>query len=204
MSKKRRRYLAYSPMSPGRKDWKAKHGSRWSPYGACDYEWKAPKVVRPVLLSELPATGRVFVRDAANPVAIYVLIDPRTEEIRYIGKTTQRSDIRLRQHLEKPTNRNMRQWFMALGFDGQAPKIRLITCCPHASWEREESRWIRWARELGARLLNYDPGGECRKHGGKLNTYGQVKRTISRRDGIRFRAIAAQDLYRRTHGQKSR
>jgi hypothetical protein len=182
-------------MSPGRKNWKAKGGSGWSPYGKCDFEWRAPRSVRKVLLSELPSSGRTLQRDTANPVAIYALIDPRTDEIRYVGKTTQRSDVRLRQHFENPTNRNMRQWFKSLGFDGLAPKIRLITCCPLAVWEREESRWIRWARERGARLLNFDPGGQCRKPGGKLNAYGRAKGLIAKRDGVRFRKVAAADLY---------
>ena len=173
------------------------HGSRWSPYGAADMSWSAPSRIREVLLSELPAGGRIMVRTQENRAAIYALINPMTGEIRYIGKTTQRSDIRLAQHLESPTNANMRKWIENLRAVGTTPKIRLITCCPVAEWQHHESRWIRWARELGARLLNVDPGGQVRKPGSrKLTTYGRTKRFIKGRDGVGFTMGAARDVWR--------
>lgn len=176
------------------------HGSRWSPFGAVDMKWCAPSKLRPVVLSELPADGRIMARTSENRAAIYALIDPSTDEIRYIGKTVQRSDVRLQQHVESPTNANMRKWIANLRAVGMEPKIRLITCCPIAEWQHHESRWIRWARELGARLLNVDPGGECRRPGGKLNPYGRAKRLIRDRDGVGFTMAAARDVWRPQKG----
>lgn len=177
-----------------RKHW---HGSRWSPFGAADMSWHAPSRLRPVTLAELPTDGRITERSQVNRAAIYALIDPTTQEIRYIGKTNQRSDNRLRQHIEHPTNANMRRWIANLIAAGTPPKIRLITCCPLAEWQHHESRWIRWARELGARLLNFDPGGECRRPGGrKLTIYGRTKRFIRGRDGVGFTMAAARDVWR--------
>lgn len=157
--------------------------------------WLAPRSVRPVLLAEIPSSGRIMERSQVNRAAIYALVDPATTEIRYIGKTVQRSDIRLQQHLENPTNANMRKWLANLREAGVAPKIRLITCCPVEEWQFHESKWIRWARELGARLLNVDPGGECRTKTGSLNRYGKTKRFIRGRDGVGFTRQAARDLW---------
>ena len=182
-------------------EWRRWHGSRWSPYGAADMSWCAPNGLRPVLFAEVPADGRVMVRSRENRAAIYALIDPVSTEIRYVGKTTQRSDIRLRQHIQCPTNANMRRWLERLQAIGVAPRIRLITCCPVAEWQRHESRWILWAREKGARLLNVDPGGECRRPGGRLNVYGRTKKFIGKRDGVVFNPNAAKDVWRRGGGR---
>lgn len=134
-------------------------------------------------MSDLPGNERNLRRTRTDYVVIYALVDPRTGEIRYIGKTEKRLANRLEEHTAWPVNSGMRQWLAELHLVGLKPQIEPITCCGEQWWQGKEAFWIRWARIHGAHLLNRDPGGECRKKSGSLNTTGKVKNFIAKKLG---------------------
>ena len=96
---------------------------------------------------------------------IYALIDPRSGEIRYIGKTVRTAHRRLRRHLarcyldEGDTHKN--RWLRQLLALGIEPRIEILERC---STEDEltvaECRHIAEHRALGCRLTNSTDGGE--------------------------------------------
>jgi hypothetical protein len=134
-------------------------------------------------MSDLPENDRNLRRTRIDYIVIYALVDPRTGEIRYIGKTEKRIAKRLEEHIASPVNSGMRHWIAELHAAGLKPKIEPITCCGQQWWKGKEAFWIRWARIHGAHLLNRDPGGECRNRDGSLNTTGKVKNFIAKRLG---------------------
>jgi hypothetical protein len=93
---------------------------------------------------------------------VYGLIDPRTDELRYIGQTVALK-YRLRHHW-KPTSlakqTYVARWLRGLRADGLRPLARVIeeTDQPYEA----EQRWIVHYRNLGCRLTNLQdkgPGG---------------------------------------------
>jgi hypothetical protein len=134
---------------------------------------------------DLPIGERNLRRTRTDYVVIYALVDPRSGEIRYIGKTEKRIAQRLAEHVQWPVNASMRSWIAEVQTVGALPRIEPITCCGAQWWEGKEAYWIRWARLRGGRLLNRDPGGVCRKPCGKLNTTGRVKNYIAKKFGRR-------------------
>lgn len=99
--------------------------------------------------------------------SIYVLKDPRSEEIRYVGKTTNLR-VRFNSHLAvarigRPERVNhidshCARWIRCLLRDEIRPKMEVIETTEHAS-ERERF-WIKHFRMHGARLTNHTDGGE--------------------------------------------
>lgn len=86
--------------------------------------------------------------------AIYALIDPRDNKIRYIGKTTQPILNRLAGHLAQPTNPAMRVWINSLALQGLTPRIETVTTTTVARLDTEEQRQIHRHAKAGHRLLN--------------------------------------------------
>jgi len=86
--------------------------------------------------------------------AIYALIDPRDDKIRYIGKTTQPILTRLAGHLANPTNPGMRVWINGLTLGGLTPRIEVVATASEARLDAEEKRQISRHLKQGHRLLN--------------------------------------------------
>jgi len=89
---------------------------------------------------------------------IYALSDPRTEQVRYVGKTV-RLDARVKDHLrDRGTNRKAR-WLTALVAAGLEP---LVTVLQRGTddWQAAECAWIAHYRAAGADLTNLTPGGD--------------------------------------------
>ncbi|MBK3841724.1 GIY-YIG nuclease family protein [Paraburkholderia aspalathi] len=93
--------------------------------------------------------------------SIYVLRDPRTNEIRYVGKTIQTLQTRLAGHLfdsaKKRTHRD--KWISHLLLLGLKPQIEEIERTL-GNWAERESFWILFYRRAGAKLTNHTDGGE--------------------------------------------
>ena len=92
---------------------------------------------------------------------IYGLIDPRTNELRYVGKTRDPAS-RLREHLlscklRRKTHCN--HWLRSVMDDGARPEIFVLEDVPSDRWEEAEQFWIGYARMLGADLTNHTLGG---------------------------------------------
>jgi hypothetical protein len=95
---------------------------------------------------------------------IYALVDPRTGEDRYVGKTSKALAVRLREHLGDARRRKFEslprfRWINALALDGLAPLIRCLDTCGD-EWQPVEMLWIKRLRAAGATLLNCTDGGE--------------------------------------------
>lgn len=101
-------------------------------------------------------------------VYIYALRDPRSDAIRYIGKTKS-----LRQRLEAhaqdaKSNKGKAGWFAELAACGLTPEMVTLQVCDSDTWRDAEIAWIAKGRAAGWPLFNITDGGE---EGGKLH-YG--------------------------------
>lgn len=92
-------------------------------------------------------------------VAIYGLIDPRTEELRYVGKTVNparrmsdyRNPLRGKSH-----NKN---WLLNLKEADLEPEMIIIEEVDRSVWKESEIFWIAYFRSIGCNLNNHREGG---------------------------------------------
>lgn len=102
---------------------------------------------------------------ATKPTFIYGLIDPRNQQLRYVGKTVlapqRRTDVhRLRARAE-PHKRHSMAWILGLEREGLKPEIEILeTIEPGGNWVEAEQFWIAYFRMVGANLCNHSAGGE--------------------------------------------
>ncbi len=93
---------------------------------------------------------------------IYVLIDPRTKEVRYVGVTTRKLNWRLNEHIsraQKGGKLYRDNWIRQVLADGHRPKLLPLETVG-TDWVQAEQYWISFYREAGARLTNLSAGGE--------------------------------------------
>ena len=97
---------------------------------------------------------------ADTETRIYVLKDPTTLEIRYVGKTTYKLSTRLTQHMSisKRDNTYRSKWIKSL--KGVKPVIEEIDICTWTESENLEIYYINYYKEMGVRLTNTSIGGE--------------------------------------------
>lgn len=89
---------------------------------------------------------------------IYGLFDPRTGELRYVGKARD-AQKRLKGHLSARRRTPLYDWIGALRALGLAPDMRVLeTVAPH-EWQAAERRLIARHRQT-SRLLNVADGGD--------------------------------------------
>jgi hypothetical protein len=95
-------------------------------------------------------------------VNIYILIDPRDNEIRYVGKTIQSLRDRLKGHVDKSKVRTDHRslWITQLLRLGYRPRIELIQTVGSHDWRIAEPYWIGYYRSLGCDLTNGTEGGD--------------------------------------------
>lgn len=93
---------------------------------------------------------------------IYALLDQRTRECRYIGKTRVGLRERLRRHIKdarrSPGARKCTSWVFSLLSTGISPEIVQIEECGE-DWQEPERFWIAYMRYVGANLTNMREGG---------------------------------------------
>jgi len=93
---------------------------------------------------------------------IYVLKDPLTYEVRYVGKTTLPLSYRLTDHVstgKKPTNYRT-FWIKSILKQGLRPLIEELDSCVWEESQQLEIDYIREYRLLGYNLVNLSDGGE--------------------------------------------
>ena len=94
---------------------------------------------------------------------IYILKDPRTLEIRYVGKTVLHIDKRLQEHVaeaQKSQKTYKQRGIFSLLRIGLFPLIEAIETGAGNNWAEAECRWLAFHRANGARLWNATDGGE--------------------------------------------
>lgn len=108
-------------------------------------------------------------------VFIYALKDPRTEEIRYIGKTKNLRE-RMQKHcsnLSKEHNHRV-CWIRQLQRLGLQPQVEIIDEVSIEEWPSWEVAYIEFFRSVGCNLVNCTSGGE-----GINNPTAEVRAKIS-------------------------
>lgn len=96
---------------------------------------------------------------------IYGLIDPRNQQLRYVGKTVLEPPKRLSVHQwrarKEPHKRHSMAWLLGLDRAGLSAEIFVIEEVPAgADWVAAEQFWIGYFRMIGADLCNHTTGGE--------------------------------------------
>jgi hypothetical protein len=120
-------------------------------------EWlTTKKLAQPMPADALPAD--------ANPWQtkyIYALVDPETEEIRYIGKSIRPSE-RLANHINEPqSNCHRSHWLHSLKAKGLKPILLIIEeLSGNWPWQEAERYWIAFGHAQGWPLTNNTSGGD--------------------------------------------
>lgn len=94
--------------------------------------------------------------------SIYGLVDPRTNDIRYIGKADNPSK-RLIRHVwdaQRGTVTHKCSWLRQLLSEGLMPNLIVLEIVPIDDWPIAESRWIKTGRRNGWPLTNLTDGGD--------------------------------------------
>lgn len=92
---------------------------------------------------------------------IYTLTDPRTKEVRYVGKAnnlTQRYKAHLNRARKHQTHK--KNWLEQLKREGLRPIIEVVDIVPVGDWRYWERYWIAQMRQWGFNLVNHTDGGD--------------------------------------------
>src|SRR5215472_11891881 len=122
---------------------------------------------------------------------IYVLRCPRTNAIRYVGKTTQIPRNRLRTHIAESQVQSAtsarNRWVASLVAIGLRPTIEVVESGSGNAWKDSERWWIAFYRTQGVELTNGTPEQNAR-----YSREGQARRTPEQRSEASRKANAAQ------------
>lgn len=91
---------------------------------------------------------------------VYVLVDPRDGEVRYVGWTVRTLAQRLMSHLKAAGDNHRTRWIAVLKRDGLRPIIRLLQPVTANEAPAAERYWIALLRTRACRLVNATDGGE--------------------------------------------
>ena len=118
---------------------------------------------------------------------IYILIDPETQQVRYVGKANNISQ-RYKAHLNRARKHQIHKlnWINSLKTKRLKPIIEVIDVVPIENWVFWETYWISQFKTWGFDLINYTNGGEGTtfgnqtsfKKGHKPWNYGTAKPKI--------------------------
>lgn len=108
-------------------------------------------------------------------VYIYILIDPNTNYVRYVGKSIN-PERRLKDHIYNKKKTHCSYWIQSLGKDKQEP-ILIIIDCINGNWEFWEQHYISLYKSWGFKLCNHTNGGEG-NHGVKLSEETKKKMSL--------------------------
>jgi group I intron endonuclease len=94
-------------------------------------------------------------------VFIYGLIDPNTNELRYVGKSVN-PKMRLRKHISERSKHDSYKdrWVRKLYRDGKKPELLIIDEVLKSNWQFWEIHYISYFKGIGCRLTNGTIGGD--------------------------------------------
>lgn len=90
---------------------------------------------------------------------LYLLSNPETMEVRYVGKTVDPRS-RYRKHLTQKNNSYKNQWLKSLKKQFLKPKMIIINVFEESIIDTEEKKLIKKLRDKGVRLTNITDGGD--------------------------------------------
>jgi group I intron endonuclease len=99
---------------------------------------------------------------------IYVLIDPITNEIKYVGKSD-KPDRRFKKHLKEDKNTYKNNWIKSLTSIGQEPIMEIMDEVLFSEWSFWEKYWISQLKSWGFKLTNLTEGGDGGNFGYLVN-----------------------------------
>jgi len=92
-------------------------------------------------------------------VTIYALLDPRDNQIRYIGKAKNLKK-RVIEHLKLRERTYKNNWLKSIVALGLKPKVKVLEIVNDDDWQDKERYYIKYYKDLGCRLTNMTEGGE--------------------------------------------
>lgn len=126
-------------------------------------------------------------------VTIYCLVDPRTSEIRYVGKAINPGKRFYAHVLVHRSNTHKSAWIRQMLKDGIRPILEVLEVIENSNdqdWQEVEKFWINYLRFIGCRLTNQFTGG----HGGR-------KASPETREKLR---VAMIEFYRKNPQERSK
>ena len=92
---------------------------------------------------------------------IYTLIDPETQQVRYVGKANNISQ-RYKAHLNRARKHQIHKlnWINSLKNKGLKPIIEVVAIVPIENWQFWETYWISQFKSWGFNLTNSTIGGD--------------------------------------------
>lgn len=91
--------------------------------------------------------------------AIYALVCPLSDTVRYVGKSIH-PEKRYYQHLWDKSKSHKTNWIKSLAESGLTPKLLILEEVMGSNWVEAEQRWIQHYKALGIKLTNLTEGGE--------------------------------------------
>jgi len=92
---------------------------------------------------------------------IYVLKDPETLDIRYVGKTTcLKRRFKSHKCLKATKGTHLSSWIVSLRNKGLLPLMETVDIVEGAGWREKESYYIEFYKNQGFDLVNLTSGGE--------------------------------------------
>lgn len=131
-----------------------------------------------------------------KPIYVYVLTDPRTGDVRYVG-VTDNPKKRLQGHIRdvKREKTHKANWIKSLLRDGLNPIMTLIDETDNENWQQCEIGWIAHYRAMGCNLVNSTDGGD-----GVRNPSEETRKRMSESAKVKI----FTNEHRRKIGDKSR
>lgn len=110
---------------------------------------------------------------------IYCLIDPRTNQVRYIGKSDHPTQ-RYKEHLYQNRKTYLKDWVKSLKKENLKPELIILDEVLLSEWEFWEKHYISLYKSWGFKLCNMTEGGD-----GIIHTE-EIKAKISKATLLRF------------------
>lgn len=134
--------------------WYNKHMNNVLPGQCLPHSQAWTNLLRRLVVNTLPLHAQ-----DGNTTFIYALVDPRTQQIRYVGKAND-PQHRLRDHLREKRKSYKNSWIKELRDNGLVPELQIVEEVPVTNWMERERYWIAYYRDLGMALVNGTDGGD--------------------------------------------
>lgn len=126
---------------------------------------------------------------------VYVICDPRTDVVRYVGTTQKNPNRRFQHHVNTAksgrSHTHCGNWLRSLLSIGVNPLFRIVETGVGAGWSEAEKRWIAKFKKEGVPLTNHTDGGEGHT-GYQHSAATRAKRSASMKETLRDPAVKAR------------
>lgn len=141
-------------------------------------------------------------------IVIYGLLEPFSEEVRYVGKTKDLQG-RIRDHLHYDKSDTYKaRWINKLQEQGLDPFVKVLEeVAASTPWQEREKFWIKKLKSEGHRLTNASDGGDGGGAYGRKWTEEQRKKFSIQKAGVKqsdFHKEQNRKFWRSPEGQKLR